>query len=204
MDLAVRNLSSKCWCNKFCCLVSHDKQLGYQGSLPFKLALLQIATSFMEYADEIGCNPPLPPGLNAAASSYWLTPTTIQCRIEICSNPDEETPFLPEEYVDLIICAIAHNQAASAVCLGCQLPGHLLVDCNRFVDNIVAESLAQCQHPAALCMQIANSHSHFWSQPTVANACSLAGVLTRTVRSLQMNMHPTASSTDAPPLSCHQ
>jgi hypothetical protein len=54
------------------------------------------------------------------------------------------------------------NQANSPVCLGCQQPGHTLTDCNRFVNYIVAESLAQ-RHPQ-LRAQVASAHSQFRSR----------------------------------------
>ena len=84
------------------------------------------------------------------------------------------------------------------------LPGHLLVDCNRFVDYIVPESLAQ-RHPA-LRAQIANSHSHFRSHLNAAAARSSAtarsrAALTltpRTVRTLQVEDQTNAPPSDAP------
>jgi hypothetical protein len=45
---------------------------------------------------------------------------------------------LDDEEINLMVRAISQNQDASSVCLGCQLPGHKLEDCNRFVDYIVA------------------------------------------------------------------
>lgn len=102
---------------------------------------------------------------------------------------DEESAFLADDDVELIVRAIAQNQESSAVCLGCQLPGHTLVDCNRFVDCIVAASLAQ-RHPT-LRTQVANSHSHFCSRLNAATARSRltsAGTPARTMRSLQMTL----------------
>ena len=57
LDLAVRNLSAE-WRNDFRRLVERDKRSGHGGTLPFKLALQQIATTFVEYASEIGREPP--------------------------------------------------------------------------------------------------------------------------------------------------
>ena len=191
LDLAVRNISSE-WRSEFRRLVERDKRSGNKGSLPFKLALSQIATTFMEYADEIGRDAP---GSHSSPSSR-STPTAILRRIETDSG-EEESPFLPEEDVDLLVRAISQNQAASNVCLGCQLPGHTLLECNRFVDYIVATSLAQ-RHPA-LRDQIANSHSHFRSRLNAANARPSTGSTTsRTVRSLQMNPESIASPSDPP------
>jgi hypothetical protein len=194
LDLAVRNLSSE-WRSEFRRLVERDKRSGNQGTLPFKLALSQIATTFMEYADEIGRDPP---GSHTATLASRSTPTAIQRRIETSVDSGEESIFLPEEDVDLIVRAIAQNQEASAVCLGCQLPGHSLVDCNRFVDYIVAESLAQ-RHPA-LRTQIANSHSHFRSRLNAATARSRAAPTSTScmVRSLQMEEQTHASPSNAP------
>lgn len=194
LDLAVRNLSSE-WRSEFRRLVERDKRSGNHGSLPFKLALSQIATTFMEYADEIGRDPPGSHSFNSASRS---APTAIQRRIETSTDsPSGDSAFLPEEDVDFFVRAIAHNQESSAVCLGCQLPGHSLVDCNRFVDYIVAESLAQ-RHPA-LRTQIANSHSHFRSRLSAATARSRAPTTPRMVRSLQTDVHPSNSTADIPP-----
>ncbi|KAI2490991.1 hypothetical protein MHU86_23593 [Fragilaria crotonensis] len=79
------------------------------------------------------------------------------------------------------------NQAHSTVCLGCQQPGHTLTDCNRFVDYIVAESLAQ-RHPQ-LRAQVASAHSQFRSR---LNSGRDARARPNTVRSL------TSSSTLTP------
>ena len=194
LDLAVRNLSTE-WRNEFRRLVERDKRTGHQGSLPFKLALSQIATTFMEYADEIGRDPP---GPNAATSAPRSTPTAIQRRLEADIEPGDNTDFFPEADVDLIVRAIAANQASSAVCLGCGLSGHSLVDCNRFVDYIVAESLAQ-RHPV-LRTQIANSHSQFRSRLNAATPRPRVNQapVSRVVRSLQMPASDHHDATPAP------
>ena len=57
LDLAVRNVSAE-WRNEFRRLVERDKRSGNGGTLPFKLALPQMATTFVEYAQEIGRDPP--------------------------------------------------------------------------------------------------------------------------------------------------
>ncbi|KAI2498978.1 hypothetical protein MHU86_15482 [Fragilaria crotonensis] len=192
LDLAVRNLSTE-WRNEFRRLVERDKRTGHQGSLPFKLALSQIATTFMEYADEIGRDPP---GSHTNHPPSRSTPTAIMRRLEADPDVDDDNAILPEADVDLIVLAIASNQASSTVCLGCGMSGHSLIDCNRFVDYIVAESLAQ-RHPA-LRTQIANSHSQFRSRLTAATARSRAPAsAARAVRSLQMSA--TAKDIPSPP-----
>lgn len=183
LDLAVRNISTE-WRSDFRRLVERDKRSGQGGTLPFKLALPQIATTFVEYASEIGRDAP---GSGHTSSTTRATPSTIMRRLETATDQDDEPPlFLPDDDVELIVHAIAQNQQASAVCVGCQQPGHTLTECNRFVDYIVAESLAQ-RHPT-LRTQVANSHSHFRSRLNAATArarlMSPSGP-TRTVRSLQ-------------------
>ncbi|KAI2491256.1 Reverse transcriptase (RNA-dependent DNA polymerase) [Fragilaria crotonensis] len=146
LDLAVRNLSTE-WRNEFRRLVERDKSAGKGGSLPFKLALPQIATTFVEYADKIGRDAP---GSRPSPASLRAPPTAIMRRLETTTEMDDaESMHLPEADVDLIVNAIAQNQQSSTTCLGCGQTGHTLTDCNRFVDYIVAESLAQ-RHPALL------------------------------------------------------
>jgi hypothetical protein len=190
LDLAVRNLSSE-WRNDFRRLVERDKRSGNGGTLPFKLALPQIATTFVEYASEIGREAPGSSHTNASRTN----PTAIMRRLETDVSGDEESgAYLPDEDVDLIVNSIAQTQQASAVCIGCQQSGHTLTECNRFVDYIVAESLAQ-RHPT-LRAQVANSHSHFRSRLNAVNARARlmqAPPSSRAIRSLQMvqdEIHP--------------
>ena len=204
LDLAVRNVSLE-WRAEFRRLVERDKRTGAGGSLPFKLALPQISTTFVEYASELGRDPP--GGSNASSLRGPNKPTSIMRRLEQAPLDDDDSSgaFLPDEDVDIIVRAIAQNQQSSAVCVGCQQPGHTLTDCNRFVDYIVAESLAQ-RHPT-LRTQVANSHSHFRCRLNAANArarMTPTPHTARAVRSLQMS--PSTSDTpddvaDAPPSS---
>ncbi|KAI2512032.1 hypothetical protein MHU86_2320 [Fragilaria crotonensis] len=152
LDLSVRNLSSE-WRPEIRRLVERDKRTGHDGALPFKLSLAQLATTFVEYASEIGRDPP--------SASSGRTPTSIIRRIETASPEFSfaSDTTLDDDAIDLMVRAISQNQDASAVCLGCHHPGHKLEDCNRFVDFIVAEGLAQ-RNPQ-LKAQIANSHKQF-------------------------------------------
>ena len=133
LDLAVSNLTND-WRPEFRRLIERDKRSGPGGSLPFKLALPQIATTFFEYANEIfeyanEIGRDTPGQANAGSRS---NPTSILRRLETELEDDDDAPApLPDEEVDLIVRAIAQNQASSSVCLGCQLPGHTLVDCNN-------------------------------------------------------------------------
>jgi hypothetical protein len=56
LDLSVRNLTSE---RRYEVrrLVEWDKRTGHDGALPFKLYLAQLATTFVEYANEIGRDP---------------------------------------------------------------------------------------------------------------------------------------------------
>jgi hypothetical protein len=197
LDLAVRNISAE-WRSDFRRLVERDKSSGKGGTLPFKLALPQIATTFVEYADEIGREAP---GSRLSSTTTRPAPTAVMRRLETTAEEEEaDGAFMPEDDVDLIVNAIAQTQQSSSVCVGCQQAGHTLSECNRFVDYIVAESLAQ-RHPT-LRTQIANSHSHFRSRLNAVNArtrlTSHPGS-TRTVRSLQMTPSAVESSVDASP-----
>ena len=196
LDLAVRNLTAE-WRSEFRRMVERDKRTGPYGTLPFKLALPQLSTTFVEYAAEVGREPP-GPGLTSATRP---APTSIMRRLEVAPDDETEPAILDDDAVDLIVRAIAQNQASSPLCLGCQLPGHTLVDCNRFVDYIVAESLAQ-RNPT-LRNQVANSHQHFRNRLNAATTRSRmpthgTGSTQRTVRSLHVEPSPTESTDTAP------
>ena len=161
LDLSVRNLTSE-WRSEIRRLVERDKRTGHDGALPFKLSLAQLATTFVEYASEIGRDPPSPQSMPSGRTSV-----AIMRRIETPSPDFSSDTALDDEAIDLMVRSIAQNQDASSVCLGCHQPGHKLEDCNRFVDYIVAEGLAQ-RHPQ-LKAQIANSHKQFRSRLNSAN-----------------------------------
>ena len=161
LDLSVRNLTSE-WRPEIRRLVERDKRTGHDGTLPFKLSLAQLATTFVEYASEIGRDPP-----SSQSTPSGRTPVVIMRRIETPSPDFSLDTALDDESIDLMVRSIAQNQDASSVCLGCHQPGHKLEDCNRFVDYIVAEGLAQ-RHPQ-LKAQIANSHKQFRSRLNSAN-----------------------------------
>jgi hypothetical protein len=88
--------------------------------------------------------------------------------------------LLGEQEIDLLVRAMSHNQANSDTCLGCRQTGHTLTDCTRFVDYIVAKSLAQ-RHPQ-LKSQVAASHSQFRSRLNIRNADGSPPTNARTVR----------------------
>ena len=164
LDLAVRNLTSE-WRTEFRRMVERDKRTGPDGKLPFKLSLPQLATSFVEYAGELNLPPPSLPSQRQSSGSAH-PPTAILRRIE--AAPTDPVDDIADAEIDILVRALAQNQDASAVCVGCNLPGHTLVDCNRFVDHIVAEGLAQ-RHPQ-LRTRIANSHQQFRTRLSNANA----------------------------------
>ena len=169
LDLVVGNLSTE-WQSEFRRLVEDDKRSGHEGRLPFTLALPQMATTFVEYTSEIGRNPPAGSGYYTSASRS--SPTTIMRHLEtVADDQDHDASFLPDDDVELIVRAIARNQEFIEVCLSSQLPGHTLVDCNCFVDYIVA-IMSLAQHNPTVCTQVANSHSHFLTRLNAALACS--------------------------------
>ncbi|KAI2506528.1 hypothetical protein MHU86_7938 [Fragilaria crotonensis] len=120
LDLSVRNLTSE-WRPEIRRLVKRDKRTGHDGALPFKLLLAQLATTFVEYASEIGRDPP-----SSQHATTGRTPTSIIRRIETAS-PDFSSSMsevtLDDEEINLMVRAISQNQDASSFCLGCQLPG---------------------------------------------------------------------------------
>ena len=165
LDLSVRNLNTE-WRSEFRRLVERDRRTGrHEGVLPFHLSMSQLATSFMQYATEIGRDPTSNPGTHNTRDRFPLS-TPIIRRIESVPPTDDflhgTDTALGDNEINLLVHAMSINQANSAVCLGCQQPGHTLTECNRFVDYIVAESLAQ-RHPQ-LRAQVASAHSQFRSR----------------------------------------
>jgi hypothetical protein len=88
LDLSVRNLTSE-WRSEIRRLVERDKRTGHDGALPFKLSLAQLATTFVEYASELGRDPP-----SAHAASSSRTPTSLIRRLET-APPDFSPAFTP-------------------------------------------------------------------------------------------------------------
>ncbi|KAI2496065.1 hypothetical protein MHU86_18437 [Fragilaria crotonensis] len=167
LDLAVRNLLPD-WRADYRRLVERDKRTGPSGTLPFKLSMPQLATTFVEYAAETGRDAPTS-SHSAHRSSAPSTGGVIR-RIETApfsrDSGDNAADSLADDEIELLVRSMTQNQSASATCLGCQQPGHTLADCNRFVDYIVAESLAQ-RHPQ-LKAQVAASHRQFRSRLAIA------------------------------------
>jgi hypothetical protein len=88
LDLAVRNLSTE-WRSEFRRLVERDKRSGYDGRLPFKLALPQMATTFVEYASKTGRDPP---GSGYSIAASRSTPTSIMRRLETVADDKDDSP----------------------------------------------------------------------------------------------------------------
>ena len=192
LDLSVRNLSIE-WRSEFRRLVERDRRTGrHENVLPFHLSMSQLATTFMQYATEIGRDTTPSPTVQNTRDRF-SNPASVIRRIEQVTPTEEflhgTDHALGDNEINLLVHAMSTNQAHSDVCLGCQQPGHTLTECNRFVDYIVAESLAQ-RHPQ-LRAQVASAHSQFRSRLN-----SGRDVRTRpsTVRSL------TSSSTSVPHL----
>ena len=125
LNLSVRNLTSE-WRPEIRRLVERDKRTEQDGAHPFKLLLAQLATTFVEYASEIGRDPPS----SSQSPLSNRTPTSIIFRIEDAS-PDflsATEATLDDEEIDLMVRAISQSQDASSLCLGCHQPGHKLED----------------------------------------------------------------------------
>jgi hypothetical protein len=207
LDLAVRNLLPD-WRADYRRLVERDKRTGPSGTLPFKLSMPQLATTFVEYAAETGRD--VPTSSHSAHRSSAPSTGGVIRRIETApfshDSGESVDDGLADDEIELLVRSMTQNQSASATCLGCQQPGHTLADCNRFVDYIVAESLAQ-RHPQ-LKAQVAASHRQFRSRLALAGARSRSGPssnasapVSRTVRSIhadQPTVGTTISSLESP------
>lgn len=110
LDLAVRNISAE-WHSDFHHVVECNKSTGKGGTLPFKLVLPQITTTFVEYANEIGHEAP---GSHFSPTTNCSTPAAIMRRLETTLKEEAaDGTFLPDKDVDLIINAIAQTQQSS-------------------------------------------------------------------------------------------
>lgn len=184
LDLSVRNLAAE-WRSEFRRLVERDRRTGRTSdTLPFHLTMSQLATTFVQYSIEIGRDVTAPPPSNT--KDRYSSSAQIVRRIDTAPLSPEAlsgtADSLGEQEMDLLIRAMSHNQAHSDTCLGCRQTGHTLTDCNRFVDYIVAESLAQ-RHPQ-LKNQVAAAHSQFRSRLNIRNADGRPPSGARTVRSI--------------------
>jgi Reverse transcriptase (RNA-dependent DNA polymerase)/GAG-pre-integrase domain len=192
LDLSVRNLTSE-WRNEFRRLVERDRRTGrYDDTLPFHLTMAQLATTFVQYAGELGRSLDTPSA--STPRDRFSSPSAVMVRrieepaVDDTSQLGTGDPPLGHDEIELLVRAMSIDQSNSATCLGCRQPGHTLVDCNRFVDYIVAEGLAQ-RHPQ-LRTQVANAHSQFRSRLNLRrDVASLRGSpspggLSTTVRSI--------------------
>ncbi len=184
LDLAVRNLLPD-WRAEFRRMVERDKRTGPGGALPFKLALPQLATTFVEYAAELGRDATSAIVLHSRSSGSHAVVRRIETNPAHSLGSSSTDQSLGDSEIDFVVNAITQNQAASPLCLGCHQPGHTLADCNRFVDYIVAESLAQ-RNPQ-LKAQIAASHQQFRSRLTAVHARGGRPSRSDAVRSLQLD-----------------
>ncbi|KAI2491619.1 hypothetical protein MHU86_22936 [Fragilaria crotonensis] len=179
LDLAVRNLLPD-WRAEFRRMVERDKRTGPGWTLPTG------APSSVAWLNAI--NAPVPVGLYPSSWLYLNWPRLSSSMLPSSAamlarlSTDES---LGDSEIDFVINAITNNQAASSLCLGCHQPGHTLADCNRFVDYIVAESLAQ-RNPQ-LKAHIAASHQQFRSRLTAAHARGGRASRSDAVRSLQLD-----------------
>ena len=148
LDRSVRNLATE-WRSEFRRFVERDRHTGRTSdTLPFHLTMSQLATTFIRYSIEIGRDVTAPPPPNTR-DRYSLSSPIVR-RVETAPlSPDAlvgTADSLGEHEMDLLVRVMSHNQANSSTCIGCHQTGHTLTDCNRFVDYIVEESLAQ-RHP---------------------------------------------------------
>ena len=184
LDLSVRNLATE-WRSEFRRLLERDRRTGRTSdTLLFHLTMSQLSTTFVQYSIEIGRDIATPPVTNSR--DRYSPSTQIVRRIETAPLTTDvligTSDSLGEQEMDLLVRAMSHNQAISDTCLGCNQTGHTLTDCNRFVDYIVAESLAQ-RHPQ-LKNQVAASHSKFRSRINIRNADGRPPAGARAVRSI--------------------
>ncbi|KAI2500624.1 hypothetical protein MHU86_13845 [Fragilaria crotonensis] len=89
LDLSVRNLSTE-WRSEFRRLVERDRRTGrHEGTLPFHLSMSQLATSFMQYATEIGRDTIAPVGPSGNRDRYPNANSSTIRRIETVPPTDE-------------------------------------------------------------------------------------------------------------------
>ena len=113
LDIAVRNLFAE-WRSDFRRLFEHDKSSSKGGTLPFKLALPQIATAFVECADEIGLG--AFGSCPTTATSTRPSPTALMCRLETTAEEENtDGVFLPEEDVDFIVNAMVRISSPAPI-----------------------------------------------------------------------------------------
>jgi hypothetical protein len=111
-------------------MVERDKRSGPVGTMPFKMTMRQLATTFVKYATEIGRDAPATGQGHATGSQHQPTIRRIESSpTQLFATPSTEDAFGNDE-IDLVVRAILQNQASSAVCLGGQQPGHTLEQCN--------------------------------------------------------------------------
>ena len=165
LDLAVRNLLPE-WRTEFRRMVERDRRARPTDPFPFKHSMSQIATTFVEYALEIGREPPSSGSTSAGSGSSRTNPLIIN-RLESLAIDNSDPISAPDHTeMELILRVIDQRQEASTVCIGCQQPGHTLTDCHRFVDYVIAQKLADL-HPQ-LKAKVSAAHSQFRSRPRPA------------------------------------
>ncbi len=100
------------------------------GTMPFKMTMPQLATTFVRYAAENGRDAPATGQGHATGSQHQPTIRRIESSpTQLFATPSTEDAFGNDE-IDLVVRTILQNQASSAVCLGSQQPGHTLEQCN--------------------------------------------------------------------------
>ena len=165
LDLAVRNLLPE-WRTEFRRMVERDKRARPSDPFPFKHSMSQLATTFLEYAIEIGKDPPSS-GASAVAGTSRHNPLIIN-RIDSRPMDDDDDVFpQPDDGFDLILRVIDQRQAASPVCIGCQQSGHTLTECHRFIDYVIAQKLAD--NNPQLKAKVAAAHAQFRTRPRPAH-----------------------------------
>ena len=133
LDLSVRNLSSK-WRSEICRLVERDRCSGpLEDTVPFHLTMALLATTFVQYAGELGRSPYEPtPSSNRDHFSAVRRIDAASSDNNVDHNAEHLEPDLNNNEIEfLLVHSMSANQASSPICLGCGQPGHTLVDCNR-------------------------------------------------------------------------
>jgi hypothetical protein len=104
-------------------MVERDKRTDPGGTLPFKLALPQRATTFVKFAAELGRDANSAVVLHSRATGANAIVRRIKTNPAHSVSSTSTEQSLGDLEIDLVVRTINHNQAASALCLGCQKPG---------------------------------------------------------------------------------
>jgi hypothetical protein len=119
LDLSVRNLTTE-WRAEFRRLVERDRRTGRDdNTLPFHLTMSQLATTFLQYSNEIGRDVSTLPSTSASRDRYSATGNHTIRRIETAPQTDEFLDggelALGDEEINILVRAMSFDQSNYAL-----------------------------------------------------------------------------------------